>query len=69
MKSGPPMACCAKTVGQEKIAALRAQADKKLGPRFDLRGFDDEILRNGPLPFDVLDAQVGDWAAAQRRNH
>jgi uncharacterized protein (DUF885 family) len=55
-------------VGQQKIAALRAQAEKELGPRFDLRGFHDEILRNGPLPFDVLDAQVGDWMSVQRRN-
>jgi uncharacterized protein (DUF885 family) len=53
-------------VGQRKIAALRAQAEKEL--EFDLRGFHDEILRNGPLPFDVLDAQVGDWMSAQRRN-
>ena len=50
-------------VGQQKIAALRAQAEKELGPRFDLRGFHDEILRNGPLPFDVLDAQVADARA------
>jgi len=24
--------------------------------------------RNGPLPFDVLEAQVNDWIAARRRN-
>ena len=64
-----PGSYLAYTVGQQKFAALRAEAEKKLGPRFDLRGFHDEILRNGPLPFDVLDAQVADWVAAQRRNH
>src|SRR4030095_5067273 len=54
-------------VGQQKIAALRAHAQKELGPRFDLRQFHDEILRNGPVPFDVLDAQIQDWVSAQRK--
>jgi uncharacterized protein (DUF885 family) len=53
-------------VGQQKIAALRARAEKELGPRFDVRQFHDEILRNGPLPFDVIEAQVDDWIAARR---
>ena len=54
-------------VGQQKIAALRHRAEKGLGTRFDVRMFHDEILRNGPLPFDVLEAQVNDWIAARRR--
>jgi len=55
-------------VGQQRFTALRARAERALGSRFDIRMFHDEMLRNGPLPFDVLDAQIGDWIAAQKRN-
>lgn len=53
--------------GQQRIAAMRARAEKALGPRFDVRQFHDEILRNGPLPFDVIEAQIDDWIAARRK--
>src|SRR6185295_6449201 len=55
-------------VGQQRFTALRARAERALGSRYDIRMFHDEMLRNGPLPFDVLDAQIGDWIAAQKRN-
>jgi len=54
-------------VGYQKIVALRAEAERELGPRFDIRMFHDELLRYGPLPLDVLDAQIRDWIAAQKR--
>lgn len=48
-------------VGQSEIASLRARAERQLGARFDIRLFHDDLLRNGPLPFDVLEAQISDW--------
>lgn len=45
-------------VGQLRIAALRAEAEKALGPRFDIRDFHEAVLSQGALPLDVLDEQV-----------
>lgn len=61
-----PAAYLAYFVGRQKIASMRARAERELGPRFDIRRFHDEILRNGPLPLDVLDAQISDWIASRQ---
>jgi uncharacterized protein (DUF885 family) len=53
-------------VGQLKIAELRARATRALGPRFDLRAFHDEVLGNGPLPLDLLEARIDQWIASRR---
>ncbi len=52
-------------LGQMEILALRAQAKKDLGPKFDIRAFHDEILDAGPLPLDVLHIRVTKWIADQ----
>jgi uncharacterized protein (DUF885 family) len=53
-------------VGRLKISDLRERARTTLGDRFDIRAFHDVVLRNGPLPLDVLEAQVLRWIEAQR---
>jgi uncharacterized protein (DUF885 family) len=53
-------------VGRLKISELRERARTALGNRFDIRGFHDVVLRNGPLPLDLLEAQVSRWVEAQR---
>jgi uncharacterized protein (DUF885 family) len=50
-------------IGQLRILQLRTEAEQKLGPRFDIRDFHDEVLSNGALPLEVLDRQVKDWIA------
>jgi uncharacterized protein (DUF885 family) len=52
-------------VGRLKISQLREQARAALGDRFDIRAFHDVVLRNGPLPLDILDAEVSRWASSQ----
>ncbi|HEX6346668.1 DUF885 domain-containing protein [Umezawaea sp.] len=41
-------------VGRLEFDRLRAEAAERAGERFDLRGFHDLVLANGPLPMDAL---------------
>ena len=52
-------------LGQLKILELRERAKSKLGGKFDLRAFHDEVLNAAALPLDVLDARVTVWIAKQ----
>jgi uncharacterized protein (DUF885 family) len=53
-------------LGQMKIIELRERARQQLGDRFDLRAFHDALLGDGPLPLDVLEANMDRWIAAQK---
>ena len=52
-------------LGQLKIQQLRAEAEKALGDRFDIRAFHDQILGTGPLPLAVMETETRAWIAAQ----
>ena len=52
-------------IGQLKIRELRTLAEQRLGGKFDIRAFHDEILGEGALPLAVLDAHLRDWMNAQ----
>ena len=52
-------------MGQLEIRKLRDQAKAKLGTKYDIKAFHDEILDGGALPLDVLDARVSKWIEAQ----
>jgi uncharacterized protein (DUF885 family) len=52
-------------LGQLEIIRLRTEAREKLGSRFDVRSFHDEVLGSGPLPLDVLHSRVEAWIGAQ----
>jgi len=49
-------------IGQLKIRELRADAERRLGPKFNVRAFHDVVLGQGAVPLDVLERLVGDWA-------
>jgi uncharacterized protein (DUF885 family) len=50
-------------VGRLEIQRVRAEAERALGDRFDIRSFHDAVLGNGPLPLRVLDEVVRGWVA------
>lgn len=53
-------------IGMIKIMELRAKAEKALGPKFDIKAFDDLIVGGGSMPLPVLERRVDDWIAAQK---
>jgi uncharacterized protein (DUF885 family) len=54
-------------LGQLKFRELRERGEKKLGPKFDVRKFHDEMLDGGTLPLDMLDARTDQWIAEQSK--
>jgi len=60
---GDAMAC---TLGELKIQALRSRAQQVLGARFDIREFHSEILKDGAMPLDILEAKFKLWLDARR---
>lgn len=62
-----PAQALAYKIGQLKIIALRAKAQKTLGQKFDIRAFHDEVLRDGALPLDILEAKMARWIAQASR--
>ena len=53
-------------VGDLALQRLRRNAEAELGPRFDVRDFHREVLRDGAVPMDVLEAKIERWIAAHR---
>lgn len=48
-------------IGQLSIRQLRHDAEQKLGDKFDIRAFHDQVLMTGALPLDVLTNKVELW--------
>src|SRR5262249_50436492 len=62
-----PSQALAYKIGQLKLKELRAYATKELGEQFNVRDFHDQILANGALPLDVLEARTRAWIEKQKR--
>jgi uncharacterized protein (DUF885 family) len=54
-------------VGQLAILRMREEAERALGPKFDLRGFHEVVLMNGAMPLAVVEETVREWVEAQRQ--
>ena len=53
-------------IGMLKIMELRAKAEAALGPKFDVKSFDDLIISDGSQPLPVLERRVDDWIASRK---
>jgi uncharacterized protein (DUF885 family) len=51
-------------VGALEIRKLRGEAERALGPRFDVRAFHERVLRDGAVPLPVLRRNVEGWVKA-----
>lgn len=61
-----PSQATAYMIGYLEIRALRVQAEKELGSKFDLRAFHDRVLENGSIPLPLLRQNVERWIAKER---
>ena len=52
-------------IGQLKIRELRARAEEKLGDKFDIRAFHNEILEPGCIPLALLEQKIDRWIASR----
>ena len=52
-------------IGMIKIVELREDARQRLGDAFDIRDFHDVILKDGPVPLQILEENVEAWITSQ----
>jgi uncharacterized protein (DUF885 family) len=53
-------------LGELRIRELRAKAERELAAKFDVRDFNDAVIRDGRLPLDLLTEQIDKFIAASR---
>ena len=53
-------------IGMLKIMELRKKAEDALGPKMDIKAFDDLIISDGSQPLPVLETRVNDWIASRQ---
>jgi len=52
-------------IGALKIQELRKRAEAKLGKRFDIKAFHEQVLNTGGLPLTILEQKIDRWIASQ----
>jgi prolyl oligopeptidase len=48
-------------LGQLKIRELRAEAERRLAGKFNIRAFHDAVLEQGAVPLSLLEPHIKDW--------
>lgn len=54
---------CGYKVGHTEIVRQRSRAQQALGARYDLRDFDDTVVKGGNVPLDVLAKNIDEYIA------
>ncbi|OHC98924.1 MAG: twin-arginine translocation pathway signal [Sphingopyxis sp. RIFCSPHIGHO2_01_FULL_65_24] len=57
---------CGYKVGHSEIVRQRGLAQKALGAKYDLRDFDDVVVKGGNVPLDVLAQNVAEYVAGAK---
>ncbi|KRA71714.1 twin-arginine translocation pathway signal [Caulobacter sp. Root656] len=61
-----PGQACGYKVGHSEIVRLRSKAKAALGPRFDLRTFDDAVVMGGNVPLTQLEGVIDAYVKGKR---
>ncbi len=59
-----PSQALAYTIGQLELMKLRGEAERRLGDKFDIREFHNQVLLNGALPLKLLESNIDRWIEA-----
>jgi uncharacterized protein (DUF885 family) len=62
-----PGQACGYKVGHSEINRQRDNAKAELGSRFDLKAFNDTVVRGGNVPLDVLSKNVEEYVRTAQR--
>ena len=60
-----PSQALAYKIGALKIQELRQRAETRLGKRFDIKAFHEQVLNTGGLPLAILEQKIDRWIAAE----
>jgi uncharacterized protein (DUF885 family) len=60
-----PAQALAYKIGALKIQELRQRAEARLGKRFDIKAFHEQVLNTSALPLPILEQKIERWIAAQ----
>lgn len=61
-----PGQACGYKMGHNEINRLRRKAQDALGPRYDLKAFDDVVVGTGNVPLTLLERVVDRYIASAR---
>jgi uncharacterized protein (DUF885 family) len=61
-----PGQACGYKIGHLEIVRLREKAKAALGPKFDLRTFDDAVVKGGSVPMTLLEGVIDRYIAVTR---
>jgi uncharacterized protein (DUF885 family) len=61
-----PGQACGYKLGHSEVLSQRKRAQAALGPKYDLRDFNDAVVGGGNVPLDVLAMQVDGYIAATK---
>jgi uncharacterized protein (DUF885 family) len=62
-----PGQACGYEIGHIEINRQRDRAKAALGPRYDLRDFDDAVVKGGNVPMDVLAKNITEYIATAKK--
>lgn len=62
-----PAQACGYKVGHSEIVRLRDKAKAELGPKFDVRDFNDAVIQTGAVPLAVLSTGIEEYIAKRKR--